>query len=313
MKSLFVKEVGVVPYLWRRLAWRVKKVMATRIPIVLPNGVAFPVPRTSVFAADVYATRGTVDWGSEWIMAEYLRQKPGATFVDVGANIGFYSALVSPYVEAIHAFDPDPRNAAPLETLRRSIPCMVFHPLAVSDRNGYSFFLPGPESSDSSLGPESSEALKVDTVSLSSFFKNRRDQVGGIKVDVEGYDIAVLEGAADLLRVQRPLVLTEFNLEKNKPNSRRRLSALVDALGLVMYAIVREDPSPWRCVYRLIKLRAEELEHVFYKMIFLAATDDAIMRSLAATYSVPWSLYAWQWGPKHRPMLNCTSGRPGVR
>ena len=301
MNFAFAKEVGLVPYVARRLGWRMKGLLRSQAMIRLPNGVDLPAPRASLSAADACVTRGNIDWGAEWILAEYLRLRPGSTFVDVGANVGYYCAVAAPWAASIHAFDPDPRNREPLAALARLLPAMSFHPLGVSDFEGSAFLNPGVESSTSSLGPPRPDAIPIQVTSLAAFFENRNESVGAVKVDVEGYEIQVLEGARPLLCRQRPLVLTEFNIEPGKPNAPEKLARLTADLGLRIHAIVREDPSPWRCEYRLLPVRPERLQEVWFKMLFLTHASDALMLRLIDTYSTPWSMRLWQVGPRHAP------------
>src|SRR5207248_7439067 len=64
----------------------------------------------------------------------------GVSFVDVGANIGYYSLLAASRVgEAghVHAFEPSNRNCALLQASvdRNGFRCVDLYPFAVADRS----------------------------------------------------------------------------------------------------------------------------------------------------------------------------------
>lgn len=55
----------------------------------LPTGLSMNLPEDSFFGRDVYVTNADVDWGSEALFSRYLDLQ--GDFIDVGANIGYYS------------------------------------------------------------------------------------------------------------------------------------------------------------------------------------------------------------------------------
>ena len=55
----------------------------------LPTGLSMTLPKDSFSGRDVYVTNADVDWGSEALFSRYLDLQ--GDFIDVGANIGYYS------------------------------------------------------------------------------------------------------------------------------------------------------------------------------------------------------------------------------
>ena len=167
------------------------------------------LPATSLFSTEVFVTKCNVDWGSEAVLARNLI--PEGVFLDVGANVGYYSLYMLPRVSAVHAFEPDPRALTALEQNLSAYPNAIVHGMALGNRNGRMDFLPGETSETSRVGSgEDSVGHQVDVTTVDTFVSENGLFVSGIKIDVEGADIEVLESAIHTLREQQqPIVLTE--------------------------------------------------------------------------------------------------------
>lgn len=125
----------------------------------------------------------------------------GDTFVDVGAFIGLYSIAAAQRAgesgKAI-AFEPDPTNFIALKRhvrLNQLEDRVSVIQSAIGAENGEAYFQAGA-GSQSRLG-KSSKALRVPVGSLDSLFSGRNIDV--LKIDVEGFELAVLQGSSRLL------------------------------------------------------------------------------------------------------------------
>jgi FkbM family methyltransferase len=136
--------------------------------------------------------------------------KSGDVLYDIGANVGFYTVLGSSIVGpegAVYAFEPMPRN---LEFLRRHVAINRLENVrvidaAVSDREGTATFDDSQHPSMGSLSESGSltvRTLRIDD--LVSAGEIRPPTV--VKIDVEGAEGLVLEGAAETLRTHKPAV-----------------------------------------------------------------------------------------------------------
>ncbi|MEI8121096.1 MAG: FkbM family methyltransferase [bacterium] len=290
MNYLMAKEVGILRYVWRRLAWRGMKLLpGAECALTLPNGVVLMSPRTSYCGSDVFVTGAAVDWGTEWILAAYLHRRPKGVFVDVGANIGYYSALLSPYFNKGYAFDPDPRNQVALAGLSVMYPHVKVVSKAVCDHNGVEEFVLGDVSDVSSLGRGELAGAKVSCVTLSSFFQDHLDAVVAVKIDIEGYDVTALRGAGEMILRCRPLVVTEFGLESGKPNSPGALVDLAHTLRMDLYGIVRRDPSFWSCDFKLGPISPVDLVSEKIKMLIMVPQEDDVFRTVLQMLPSRWS------------------------
>jgi FkbM family methyltransferase len=167
-------------------------------------------------------------------VVEHLR--PGMTFYDVGANIGFFSLLAARLVgETGHvaAFEADPEIAARLRAnaARNAFSWITVEQQAVCAEPRDLFFQRAdPASSpDRGLGHIVDHAapgvIRVSGVSVDDYARNAFPP-DFIKCDVEGAEVEVFRGAERLLHEKRPMVLCEMHSDEN----RRALEATFTSL-----------------------------------------------------------------------------------
>lgn len=145
--------------------------------------------------------------------------KPGMTFVDVGANIGYYTLLAARLVGSqgrVFAFEPCPGN---FQLLQRSVRAnghtnVTLVPKAVSDHSGLAILqLDQNSSGGHSLSGfrGGARSIDVETISLDEYFAGYAGAIDVVKTDTEGADPAVFRGMRGLLERNPGLVLfTEF-------------------------------------------------------------------------------------------------------
>jgi FkbM family methyltransferase len=135
---------------------------------------------------------------------------PGTAIIDVGANIGNHSVFFGTVLNApIHVFEPYRPNFQLLEMniaangLEGQVTATC---CAVGETNGVGALHPGPPQN---LGVTrmSFGAGEVPVRSLDSF--SIRGPIGLLKVDVEGAEVAVLQGASALIREWSPDIVVE--------------------------------------------------------------------------------------------------------
>jgi FkbM family methyltransferase len=143
------------------------------------------------------------------MVVECARNLPaGSTFLDVGANIGIVACTVAalrPDIDVI-AIEPVPDNFACLvqNAAINNLDNVQAIYAAVGDKPGkITVTQNGPWSQVGDSGAEPVDAITLDK------FTDRN--VSLVKVDVEGWEPHVLAGARNLLSVQRPQVVMEWN------------------------------------------------------------------------------------------------------
>jgi len=137
------------------------------------------------------------------------RVSPGDVVVDVGAHAGYYTLLAASLAGpggGVWAFEPDPRNCS---CLRRQVSVnrlanVVVEEAAVADRVARQAFRYGSGSGTGFLGADGD--ITVRTVTLDSVLVGRvRPSL--IKIDAEGAEARVLDGAREILDTARPAII----------------------------------------------------------------------------------------------------------
>lgn len=153
--------------------------------------------------------------GTESLLHYALRR--GDTFIDVGANVGFYTRMASILVGdsgKVFAFEPLPSAFRLLKMNAAGLTNVIVDASAIGDRDGEADFCVRPEGDTSSLLPDGSGSnVKVSITTLDSRLLQADaapKSVDFIKIDVEGAELNVLRGAAKTIKKYRPLVYLEF-------------------------------------------------------------------------------------------------------
>ena len=165
----------------------------------------------------------------------------GDIFVDVGANVGYFTLVASTLVgETGHIFSFEP-EATSFEFLMRNLrdnKCrnVTAENMAVADRERpltKSSEAAGPETTFSSA--DLGAAGVVEGISLDSYFSKKGwPKIRLIKIDVEGWENHVLAGMAELCRRNPRLsVILEFNEAalRLQGTSRMQLCSTLRILG----------------------------------------------------------------------------------
>jgi FkbM family methyltransferase len=159
-------------------------------------------------------------WEPEVVDAVRQHVRPGMTVLDIGAQSGFYTLLLSRLVGPggkVIAFEPLPANFRLLEENLQlnTLENAVVRKEAVSARSGdLTFEFPryhrtlvaGPIAPEDELG-----SFTVPAITLDDFVRETGLPVHFIKMDVEGAETDVMRGARKLLRDWHPLLMIELH------------------------------------------------------------------------------------------------------
>lgn len=158
----------------------------------------------------VYIRGDYEPWMVEWLK-NFLY--PGGTFVDVGAHIGYFTLIAADIVGPkghVIAFEPDPRNASILTANVNSAgkdDMVKIVRAAVGAKSGTILFQSGHDyCSRIAAEGECSETIVVVQRTLNEF---DLPQGTVIKVDVEGAEVDVLQGATNHLEDKKTTWIIE--------------------------------------------------------------------------------------------------------
>lgn len=149
--------------------------------------------------------------------------KPGDLFLDIGANIGYFSLLASakePLCKII-AFEPAPNIYKKLEeniSLNNFKNIRIVNAAAGEVSGENDLFISGPDNlgMSSFKQPEnfSGEIEKVKTVSIDDWVRvSGLHKLDLVKIDIEGSELSALKGMKTVLANFKPLLLIEINPE----------------------------------------------------------------------------------------------------
>ncbi len=234
-------EGGTPSALWRRLVRFARKPgrehyrsLAIRLQSRFPSlPVPVPLPYGGCYlAANSDIDRAVLCGGFESAEIHFLRRflRPGMIIFDIGAHHGLYSLIASQAVHPrghVYSFEPSPRECRLLErNLRLNLRENVsVHAKALGATRGHAslFLVEGIEDGCNSLrfsrAPVNTRAVEVDVVSLDEFMQEKGiSSVDFIKMDVEGAELSVLQGASRLLSSPaRPVILAEISDLRTQP------------------------------------------------------------------------------------------------
>jgi len=154
-----------------------------------------------------------LSWNPDEYQAFRAALRPGATALDVGANVGAYSLLLGLWVGAkgrVFAFEP---AAAAFDGLTRHLHLNglddVVRPVAaaVDDRESTARLLVAGTAGESRLAGGASDhpdasASTVPTISIDAFCAREAVAPDFIKIDIEGWELAALKGARETIRAR---------------------------------------------------------------------------------------------------------------
>ena len=159
-------------------------------------------------------------WEPEVVQAIQQEVTPGMNVLDLGAQSGFYTLLLSRLVGAagrVFALEPLPANFRLLDENVRlnNLRNVVVSHEAVAQASGELTFpfphhekslVAGPLHEDDNLG-----ILTVQGISLDDFALGAQIPIDFVKMDIEGAEWAALQGAERVLREFHPALLIELH------------------------------------------------------------------------------------------------------
>lgn len=177
---------------------------------------------------------------------------PGDLFLDIGANLGMYSAYAKYLGANVFSFEPEPNHNKFLE--RNNHFYDELYSYALTDKKSKSEFYvaadfnPGSHSlvlGDSSFGASGySSVIKVDTERLDSLLQEQDyDKIKLMKIDVEGNEEFVIRGAEKILINSKLSIWCEVRGDQSgrNPGSYRRVIDFLKPFGYLPKTILNSE------------------------------------------------------------------------
>ena len=165
-------------------------------------------------------------------------------FIDIGANIGQHSLYCSYFCRQVYSFEPVKKlyDQFKESIARNKINNIAPQNVALGDTEGEVPIY----SNGSSLAASSIVATKnknfiqhVKVVRLDDVYKGLGiDKATLVKIDVEGYELGVLQGAKNFIKKYTPIIVLEFSpyfYRRTDPGISQRILDFLSGLGYELY------------------------------------------------------------------------------
>jgi FkbM family methyltransferase len=151
-------------------------------------------------------------------------------FFDIGAHAGLYSLLAKSVNDKIniHAFEPDKQNLSQLYAnlyLNKQFDNINVHSLAISNSTGQAFLDRSSDTSRATRCIADNGSYQVDVSRFDDLFPEK-GKSAIFKIDVEGHESGVIEGAEEFLKQNQCILIIE-----SRPAEFVRLQEQMKQLG----------------------------------------------------------------------------------
>ena len=217
----------------------------------------------------------------------------GETFVDAGANIGYMTTVMAARVGATGrglSFEPHPvvferlsKNLSQ-DNSEHTLPALELYQLALGEARG-ELELVEPDAFGNNEGTARLETVddsqqstgkrfKVEVRPLDSFV-GADQRIGVMKIDVEGAELSVMKGAAELIRSKR---IRDIVFEDFEPYPSRTVKCMTDA----GYAVRRISKGLFGPILWAPSVEDDDLGLPWEPVNYVATSDPARLERLTA-------------------------------
>jgi FkbM family methyltransferase len=239
LASQYLRHSPIEIAKWRISDFLRKKLAANPVHSIIrvAGGVLMELDTSDFLQRELYVFR---DFEPAITHEIKKRLKPGDTFVDIGANVGFYSLIAAQAACKVYAFEPAPKTRSILERNLRlnGAKDVTAIEVALSDAAGEGeLFLDAKNNSGAASlrrSPNSGNSVSITLDTYDHFSAvNALPNPALIKIDVEGAELEVLRGAAGLFQQSAPshifVECIDHHLNRFNASSRMLIQWLVEA------------------------------------------------------------------------------------
>lgn len=176
----------------------------------------------------------------------------GTVVYDVGAHLGYYSLVAVGLGARVHAFEP---SRSTLPVLRRNVRrAVVVAPIGLWSRETTLWlkdFGPTHSAVNTFLQPKDEHVTKADetyparVTTLDRYAAETGDVPDLVKIDAEGAELQVLQGARQTILDARPVITMEVGDTRNERTSRKAVEFALEH-GYVPYDLGDDGLRPHR-------------------------------------------------------------------
>ena len=183
--------------------------------------------------------------------------KSGTDSIDVGVYRGVYSYEMSKYSEKVHSFEPNPIIFKYInKNLKKFIKNIHLYNFALSNQNKTinlkipirnsnsnkeifeEYYEMGKATIHNENNFENYENFEIQTKKIDELsFDNK---ISFIKIDVEGHELEVIEGAKNTIKRHKPILLVEIEKQYTKKEVAESIN-FINSLGYKSYFFNKKD------------------------------------------------------------------------
>lgn len=174
--------------------------------------------------------------------------------VDVGANLGYYTFKMARRYSRVYAFEANSEASAPIRASGLDNVCLINKGLSKMDGEAVLYIpvvnglaLSGWASLEPDNCPDATHHLERQT-ELTTLDAFQLERVDLIKIDVEGHEFEVLQGACRTIAASRPTLIVE--IKKNRFGKVRDLLAGYGYAAEQLKDVVGLSGSPENFIFR---------------------------------------------------------------
>ena len=207
------------------------------------------------------------DWEEFNLIAHFV--KPGDVVGDVGSNMGIYTVWMSKFIDngTIHSFEPDTLNYEKLKeniTLNHLEKSTHLNKLGLSNEVGTVSFTSGLDGENHIAIKNESNIVPISVTTLDTYAdENGILFFSYLKIDVEGFEYTVLQGAEKLLQEKR-IKIIQLELNNTIINSGLKMEAITQLLQEFNYIL---------CGYNVTSNKLEVVELNPLRENYFAVSD----------------------------------------
>ena len=256
--------LGPMDVVVRKLATLLVPPPSSETEFAMSNGMTMVIPPG--FPSGRSYINGTYE--HEVVSVFQAAVKSSTNVVDIGANVGYYTLLASGLVGpdgCVYAFEPDPLALQYLEQNVERNQCgnVVIIGEGVSEIVGQATFVRdkyGAEGYVARVASASSTVIQIETTNLDAYFESIGwPSVDLVKMDIEGGEMAALEGMGDLSQRNPGLqIIMEYDLENLRRVSANResVASVLQELGFTHGHVIEQGMRPFQVADGLPKTKA---------------------------------------------------------
>lgn len=177
---------------------------------LIVNGIVLPEDDThfaqGILNSPLFQDKGTYQLKKLTMGLELVPVSRRGVALDVGGHVGLWSRVLSAHFRQVVAFEPVPHLA---ECFRQNAPGVELHEVALGHGHATAvgFVVEKGNSGNSRFAHrEHAPSTVVDMRTLDSY---RFPVVDFLKIDVEGFETAVVQGGENTIRMCKPVIVVE--------------------------------------------------------------------------------------------------------